>query len=91
MCVYEEKLSVCLCSCVETLAMKSLLFILFLVKCFPGSHAVDKIQEFFIGAVGTSWDYLNPGGVDPVANQRYTHNTHIFYMKTHSIFSLLNS
>ncbi|KAK2829114.1 hypothetical protein Q7C36_017104 [Tachysurus vachellii] len=50
--------------------MKSLLFILFLVKCFPGSHAVDKIQEFFIGAVGTSWDYLNAGGVDPVANQR---------------------
>ncbi|MCJ8739594.1 hypothetical protein PDJAM_G00049090 [Pangasius djambal] len=50
--------------------MKALLFILFLVKCFPDSHAEKKIQEFFIAAVETSWDYLNAGGVDPAANQR---------------------
>ncbi|XP_053506054.1 coagulation factor VIII [Ictalurus furcatus] len=50
--------------------MKVLLFIFFLVKCFPHSHAVEKIQEFFIAAVETSWDYLNTGGVDPAANQR---------------------
>ncbi|KAG7335254.1 hypothetical protein KOW79_001850 [Hemibagrus wyckioides] len=50
--------------------MRALVFILFLVKCFPGSHAVNKIQEFYIGAVETNWDYLNTGGEDPGANQR---------------------
>ncbi|TSK87429.1 Coagulation factor VIII [Bagarius yarrelli] len=50
--------------------MRALLCILFFVKCFSGSHAVDKIQEFFIGAVETSWDYLNSGGGDLAANQR---------------------
>lgn len=51
--------------------MKAVLFILFLVKCVPKSCATEKIQEFFIGAVETSWDYLNTDGVDPAGNQRY--------------------
>ncbi|KAI5097674.1 coagulation factor VIII [Silurus meridionalis] len=50
--------------------MKPLLFILFLIKWLPDSHAVEKIQEFFIAAVETSWDYLNTGATDPAVNQR---------------------
>lgn len=69
--------------------MKALLFLLFLVKCVPDLHAVEKIQEFFIAAVETSWDYLNTDGVDPAANQRYsythTHTREHKHLKLHFI------